>query len=257
LLLATTALLFAASPGCGGDGSGGEEVIEGSPSPAAPGGQGTPTAQPAARTQTATPAATETGDAVVRAVRGLTFDASLAKGRVLGKPDAPVRLEVFEDFQCPFCLQFTATMEPFLIREYVNTGKVRIEFRHFPILGRESVAAAMGAQCAAEQGRFWPFHKALFLTQAEAGQHTTERLNVGRFSNESLARLAGDVGLDAAAWKLCYEAGAPQATLEADLRAARDAGLRGTPSFIVNGTALPGVPSSEANWRQILDQAAR
>lgn len=231
LALAGAAVALAA-PACGGDDDGGGDPTATSPA-------GSPSGS--------------TGDAVVDGMRATSYASDLTDGRFIGKADAPLKLEVFEDFQCPYCLRFTASMEPLLIEEYVKAGKVRIEFRHFVIIGAESQKAALGAQCAAAQDRFWEYHRALFLVQAEAGQHKTEKVNVGRFADAELERLAGQVGLDVAAWKTCYQAQATADVVAADIRAARAAGLGGTPGFILNGKAVSRVPGDAAGWRQILD----
>src|SRR5512139_1398364 len=71
-------------------------------------------------------------------------------GAKIGKADAPVKIVAYEDFQCPFCLLFTSEDEPSIISELVKTGKVQYEYRHLPILGNESVSAAVATQCAAD-----------------------------------------------------------------------------------------------------------
>ena len=129
----------------------------------------------------------------------------LADGFALGKKDAPLTLVVYEDFQCPFCLRYTTAFESMLVEDYVKPGKLRIEFRNLPILGPESVAAARGAVCAAAQNRFWQYHHRLFSEQLKAGQLTSEKLNVGRFSNQALRTIAEETGLSALQWQACFD----------------------------------------------------
>ncbi len=237
-LAAGVAVLAAACGGGGDDGNG---------SPAA---SRTPTL---ALTSQPSPGTT-TADPVLAGIQQLSVPVDLADGRTLGKSNAPVRLTMWEDFQCPFCLKYTAQVEPAIVDEYVKTGKVRIEFRQWPILGQESLNAAIGSQCAAEQKKFWEYHKALFLVQAEAGQHLTEKLNVGRFSDQSLLDVAAKVGLDTQVWGACYQAKSYLALTQEDARAAQTAGLRGTPGFAVNGTAIQ-TPSTLDAWRKLLNDA--
>jgi protein-disulfide isomerase len=209
-------------------------------------------------------AATGTADAsptpssaLVRALEkaGADLPRNLASGTKLGRDDAPLKVEVFEDFQCPFCLRYTAVTEPGLVNDYVKTGKLQFIFRALPILGRESVTAAVGAFCAAEQDRFWDYHNLLFLTQARAGQDADEQLNVGRFDTAALKQFAADLGLDVPAFDGCYDPGKPIPQVQDDQRRAQEAGLRGTPSFLLNGRPLPvtGSPTL-AEWKRILDQ---
>ena len=98
------------------------------------------------------------------------FPYDQAKGYKVGSDSAPIKLTEFEDFQCPFCLRYTGEEEPDIVKEFVKTGKVQIEFKHLPLLGAESVRAAKAGECAAQQDKFWQLHNDLFLTQAKAGQ---------------------------------------------------------------------------------------
>ena len=91
-----------------------------------------------------------------------SLSAQRQDGLSLGSASAPLELEVFEDFQCPYCIRFTATVEPVIVDEFVATGKVRLVFRNNPILGLESELAARATVCAAEQGHGWDFALALF-----------------------------------------------------------------------------------------------
>lgn len=186
--------------------------------------------------------------------RDLEFPAGLAKGQAIGDANAPITLTAFEDFQCPFCLRFTILNEPVIIKEYVLTGKVRFEFKHFPILGDESGAAAIAGSCAADQERFWALHKRLFLVQLDAGQLTSEKLNVGRFSAENLQRYAAEEGLDGAAFAACLGSQAAVDKVTGQLREATALGLRGTPSFLINGRPVTGPPTTAAEWRSFLDE---
>lgn len=205
---------------------------------------------------TAEPTAAASGDTI----RALDFPRELVGGTRLGADDAPVRLTMFEDFQCPFCLRFTAQDEPVIIEEYVLGGKVQLEFRHFPVLRGESITAAIAAHCAAEQDRFWEYHRELFAIQADAGQDTDEQLNVGRFEPAALVGVAEDVGLDPAAFEACVTSPDSAATVQADEAAAREAGLTGTPNFLVTigGQTAPLPPTGRdpggpAEWRTLLD----
>jgi len=188
------------------------------------------------------------------AFRDLEYPADLIDGQAIGKADAPITLTAFEDFQCPFCLRFTLLNEPVIIEAYVLTGKVRFEFKHFPILGDESGAAAIAASCAAEQEGFWALHKRLFLAQADAGQLTSEKLNAGRFSVGNLQRYAADEGLDRAAFAACLSSKAAADRVTSELREAAGLGLRGTPSFLINGAPVARPPTTPDEWRRFLDQ---
>ena len=178
----------------------------------------------------------------------------LINGNKLGRDDAPVKITAFEDFQCPFCLRYTGEQEGQLVEEFVKTGRMQLEFKHLPILGLESVDAAMASQCAADQDMFWQYHHKLFLEQAEAGQANVERLNVGRFSKDNLKKFAGELGLDQTQFDQCLDSGANLDKLTADQSEASSFGIRGTPGFLVNGQPLgTGTPNDISAWRELVE----
>ena len=195
--------------------------------------------------------------ALEKAAKDLPLDK--ANGTKLGDDNAPIKLTEFEDFQCPFCLKYTATQEPALIEEYVKTGKMQIIYNQFPIVGKgESVQAAIASQCAADQNKFWQYHNLLFLTQAKAGQAdpNNEKIDVGRYSNAKLKQYASDVGLDRVAFDKCFDNSSDKVTLLADQsRLAKSFGINGTPSFLINGSPIgTGTLASIEDWRKALDQ---
>ncbi len=181
------------------------------------------------------------------------FPDDLASGNKVGRDDAPVKITEFEDFQCPFCLQYTANQEGDVINELVKSGKVQIEYRHLPILGNESVSSAIAAQCAADQNKFWDYHNQLFLIQAKAGQVGNEKTNVGRFADDKLKQLATDLGLDRGKFDTCFDNRTPLDSILQQQRDANSFGITGTPGFLINGQPLgTGTPNSIDDWKQIV-----
>lgn len=182
----------------------------------------------------------------------------VASGNKLGREDAPLKLTVFEDFQCPYCLKYTANQEPTIVEEFVKAGKVQIIYEHFPAVGKESVFAAAASFCAADQNKFWEYHNALFLLQAKEGQADTERVDVGRFSPEKLKDLGKQVGLpDQAKFEQCVDSGQHDEEIANQMRKARSLGITGTPGFLLNGKPLTGAGalSNLDDWREVLNQA--
>ena len=163
-------------------------------------------------------------------------DASIpADGYALGADTAPVTVEVFEDFQCPYCGRFTAQVEPQLIAAYVQPGLARLEFRDLPFLGEESRWASVAARLAEQQDRFWPMHDYLFANQL--GE------NVGSFTPDRLMAMAQAVGLDMDTFIAGLQVPAARA-LYADIeagamKAATALGITATPTVIVNGMSAP------------------
>lgn len=161
---------------------------------------------------------------------------TLADGHALGDADAPVTVEVWADFQCPYCALFTQYVEPQIIDTYVEGGQVRLVFRDLAFLGEESRWAAVAARLAEEQNAFWPFHDYLFANQ--------QGENKGSFSLGRLREMANRVGLDRTAFEAGLELEAARATF-AEIRAEFEAdatrlGIRSTPTVVVNGAVVAG-----------------
>jgi protein-disulfide isomerase len=179
----------------------------------------------------------------------------MADGNTIGDPNAPVKITEYEDTQCPFCLRYTANIEPQLMEEYVKTGKVQITYKHLPLLGADSTAGAKALTCAAEQDKFWQLHNKLFTVQAEAGQSTKEELNVGRFSDDKLRGYASELGLDMDAYDGCFNSPETLEEITNQQREAQAFGIRSTPGFLVNGQSLSSGSPTIEGWRQIIDEA--
>ncbi len=165
-------------------------------------------------------------------------------GLILGKADAPVQIEVFEDFQCPACVRFSLNVEPSVIRELVETGKASYVFRNYPFLDGgdpqgESRRAAEASMCAAEQNQFWEYKSALVANWA--GE------NGGAFSDANLSRFAQSLNLNMEAFNACFQESRYSELIEADLQRGKQLGVSGTPSVFVNGKPVsPGfIPSLE------------
>lgn len=94
--------------------------------------------------------------------------ADFDKGKALGNPAAPILVEMYSDFQCPHCKHLHETFMAGFIKDYVDTGKVYLVFREFPLVsfGPRSREAAAYATAAARIGKFQPVAHALFENQA-------------------------------------------------------------------------------------------
>jgi protein-disulfide isomerase len=155
-------------------------------------------------------------------------------GYALGSADAPVTVEVFEDFQCPYCGLFTQQIEPQLVEAFVRPGIARLVFRDLPFLGEESRWAAVAGRLAAQQGKFWPMHDYLFANQL--GE------NVGSFTPDRLMAMAQAAGLDMDTFIAGLQVPAARA-LFADIlsgagQAAGSLGINKTPTVVVNGVPV-------------------
>lgn len=148
----------------------------------------------------------------------------------MGDPNAPVTVEEFSDFQCPFCRQFTTESEDEFVKSYVETGKVYFTYTPFSFLGPESLQAAEAAYCAMDQGKFWDFHDIIFDNQA--GE------NSGALSDAKLKDFAAQLKLDTNAFNQCFDRGKYEQQVNTNLEYGRGKGVNATPYFLVNGEQL-------------------
>jgi len=151
------------------------------------------------------------------------------KANGMGSPDAPARLDVWEDFQCSGCLHFTENEEPKIIQQLVATGKVYYTFHFFPFIdgGKgESQDSANAAMCASAQGRFWDYHDILFANWI--GE------NAGSFTPPRLVVFAEKIGLDMTAFNACYQTDKYANVIQQDLQAGKQHGVQATPGIFVN-----------------------
>ncbi|MBI5297501.1 MAG: thioredoxin domain-containing protein [Chloroflexi bacterium] len=144
-----------------------------------------------------------------------------------GDPNAPIKIEEYSDFQCPYCAVFSKQTEPYLLNAYVETGQVYFVYRSFgEFIGPESRAAAEAAYCAGDQGKFWDMHDLLFANQ------TGE--NVGNFTNRRVTAFAEKLELDMDVFTTCFNGGAYSSRVDQDGVDGRTAGVQATPSFVLS-----------------------
>jgi protein-disulfide isomerase len=150
-----------------------------------------------------------------------------------GSVNAPVVMVMFSDFRCPFCAEFSRTTEPVLVKKYVDTGILRIEWRDFPIFGAQSTAAAIAGRAAAAQGRFFPFAQAVYAVAPPTGHPD--------LSAAALVGLARKAGVpDIAAFKAAMDDPVAATAVAADLNQVSNLGVPSTPAFVINGYPLVG-----------------
>jgi protein-disulfide isomerase len=171
-------------------------------------------------------------------VPATSYSADLTDGETLGSSTAPVVLQLYSDFQCPACKVFVTQLLPSLVNDFVKPGTLRIEARDIDFLGsgqpNESQELAAGAACAAEQDRYWQFHDYVFWNQL--------RENKGDYSAAFIARIADASVLDRAAWDTCFARDDVRPPIAARTKAAVADGISSTPTLMVNGQRLVGVP---------------
>jgi protein-disulfide isomerase len=159
-----------------------------------------------------------------------------ATEHVRGRPDAPVTVVEYGDYECPYC----AAAAPVLRRLVDESdGLVRLVFRNFPLADRHPYAltAALAAEAAGAQGQFWAMHDLLFERQ-------------DRLTDVALTAYADRLGLDGS--RVVGEAAQPFGDkVEADFATALDAGVSGTPTLFVNGRRYAGRVEIAALRREV------
>jgi len=156
----------------------------------------------------------------------------------LGPEDAPITIVEFSDFQCPFCKRVEPTLKQ--VREKYG-DKVRLVYIDFPLpMHNHALDAAKAGRCAAEQGKFWPFHDAMFADQTKE-------------SPADLKALAKNLGLDTAKFDTCFDQAKYEAEVRADLNQGKQLGIDGTPAFFVNGRMLVGAQPAES-FNKMIDE---
>jgi protein-disulfide isomerase/plastocyanin len=163
-----------------------------------------------------------------------TVEVSMDDDAVKGDENAPVTIIEFSEFQCPFCGKFFEETYPQIVKNYVDTGKVKYVFRDFPLdFHPNAQKAAEAAECAGEQDKYFEMHDLLFANQ--------DALDVA-----SLKSYAKKLKLNTADFDECLDSGAMADEVAKDLADGQSYGITGTPGFFINGKMLSGAMPYEA-----------
>ncbi len=185
----------------------------------------------------------------VKPVAGILPVTPVARGNVdrnsEGDPKALVKLEIFSDYQCPYCKRFWEDTEPQLEDAYVKPGKVLFTYRsagnwvsrNSGSGGVESQDSSMAAYCAADQNKYWEMHDALFTNNLDVEEQ-------GSFSIKRLQAIAESIGLDMNAYNSCMSSNKYLNEVNQDFNDAQAAGITGTPFFVLTYT-VNGQPKTE------------
>ncbi len=156
---------------------------------------------------------------------------TIVNGLTTGDPNAPIKVVEYADFQCVACQNAFITLEPDLVRNFINTGKVFLTYEPFSFLGPESFRAAEAAYCAADQNKFWEYHDTLF--ENWAGE------NKGAFSDGNLIKFASQINFDENLFKECFNSGKYIQKVLDKANEASSLGINSTPTYLVNGQQVP------------------
>ncbi len=147
---------------------------------------------------------------------------------------------IFSDFQCPFCARAVPVVNEL---EKELGGDVRLVWKHLPLpFHANAVPAAVAAEAARQQGKFWEMHDRLFASQAA-------------LSEAAYRAAAKELGLDLARFERALKDPSTRARVEEDANAAAAAGVTGTPTFVVNGEPVTGAAGLKDAVRRHLERA--
>ena len=161
-----------------------------------------------------------------------------------GNVDAPITIVEFSDFECPFCGRYYSETLPQIREEYVNTGKVKIYYRHLPLAFHpQARPLAIASECANDQGKFWEMHDIIFDNSASIATTTVEDHKLW----------AQELGLNTALFSSCVDNQEHANLIDEDVADGAEVGADGTPTFYVNGQQLIGAQPF-ASFKAIIDQ---
>jgi protein-disulfide isomerase len=145
-----------------------------------------------------------------------------------GKADAPVTMVEFADFQCPFCGRFVTDSLQQIEKKYVDTGQVKFVYEQYPLpFHPNAQPAAMAAECANAQGKFWPMHDKLYATQT-----TWESLDNTAVKN-TFKQYAAGLGLNTASFNSCLDSSKYSDKIQKQSSLGSQYGVSGTPTFYI------------------------
>jgi len=168
---------------------------------------------------------------------------------VLGDKNAPVTIIEFSDYQCPYCRKFWTEAYSQIKEEYIDTGKVKLIFRDFPLSFHPMAEpSAQAAECAGDQGKYYEMHDKIFLEQNKLGTGTVQ------YSIGDLKQWAVEIGLDASEFNACLDSEKHKSEVQNDLGDAALSGGQGTPYFLVGDVPLSGAQPFSAFEQAIESQ---
>lgn len=196
--------------------------------------------------------------AVTEEEKSESVQLSIGQSPVLGRLDAPITVFEFSEVECPFCgaaegvdtpvaqrlKQENSDWEPIypnLIKEYVDTGKVKLVYKHFPLnMHPHAMPAALAASCAHEQNKFWEYHDILY--------QNWEDLSLSNFK-----KWAKDLKLDAAKFNVCLETEKYKEEIQKNIKEGENVNVTGVPAYFINGKLLSGA-QPYSDLKQLIEQ---
>ncbi len=173
-------------------------------------------------------------------------DSNAGSNHIKGKGSAGVEIVEFADFQCPTCAQFDPLVQA-VVKKY--NDQITFQFRHFPLvqIHQNAMIAHRSAEAAGKQNKFWQMHDLLF-----------ERQDIWKDSSNAklvMEDYASELGLNVDKFKSDFASTQVNDIITADIKAGQDAGVSGTPTFVIDGKKLDDLPRDIESFSKLIDQA--
>lgn len=144
---------------------------------------------------------------------------------IIGNPLASITILEWGDYQCTYCYKFHQSTLNTIKQDFIETGKIKLVFKDFPLNGADSVLAAEASHCAQDQGKYWQYHDELYKNWA--GERT------GWVTRESLEKFATTVNLDLDKFNKCLDDHKYLESVNQMYEFGKEIGIDATPSFLV------------------------
>lgn len=172
-------------------------------------------------------------------------DISIEDEPTLGDPNAKITMVEFTDYQCPFCSKYSTATFLQIKKEYIDTGKVFYAFKDFPLgFHPHAAVASEVANCAGDQDKYLEMHDKIFIGQGDwSGEESVRDIFIG---------YAKKIGLDTKEFISCLDSGKYVEEIKEDIQQSVSVGVRGTPSFLINGNLFVGAQPFDS-FKQAID----
>jgi protein-disulfide isomerase len=192
---------------------------------------------------------TETGTPAPVTVTNIT----IGNAPLMGSTDAKVTVVEFSDFQCPFCASFFSNTLSQIKTEYIDTGKIKFYYKHYPLdFHQNAKMASIASECAREEDKFWEYHDILLANQ------TSWETLAGNDTAKTFVSYAESLGLDSNKFKPCLDSMKYERTVDLDLEEGTVLGVTGTPAFFIGVegkyTLMEGAQPFES-FKQAIDDS--
>ncbi len=160
---------------------------------------------------------------------------AVAKGYTMGRPDAPVQILEFADFECPACGNYSVVTEPNVRKRIIEPGLARVTYYDFPLpQHKNTMTASEAAACANDQGKFWEMHDRLFQGQTDWNtEATSDPVSV-------MQGYAKAIGLDVDKWRACVDSRTHEREILANKAEGERRQVNQTPTFVIGNRMVPG-----------------